>query len=387
MTSFDSIPWERRLAVDSLPREVCVLDLELAAGDVRSPEEATPCVVGTRRYSLTKGEYSQGIYQPYTLTELPQLEADLHRHRGLIVGHNIFGFDYRVLRTRIDLRGIVDKSVDTLFFLWHATGRELAGLALEKLAQANLSTGKTMKGREVQAAWQGGRHDEVIAYNDMDCQLTFDLWWHLVSEGRIFIPRGYRSESLVLATRNLRELTGSRLPFTFHTWERKLQTDGFIIDPPVRRRRIDEDEVDIEDETETQYAWFSCEACQQTTLFRATILRGFADHQAVYCPTCRQPLGTIRADMGSAVVGTVEGVIDSGVAQGLFPEEFRSIINQQWEPELAVWQPPPDRDLDTCGTCGCTAVTTTDEFYENPADSMPVCVACLTSGRWQLALS
>lgn len=188
---------------NDLPEKVCVLDLETSQLVRGEPKKTPLAFVGTMVYELRDGRYHQGPHRCFLPDELGELEELLRDFEGLVLGHNILNFDYEVLKPYIPLRGIVEKTVDTLGFLYEKRSTEpmfargtkssLKGLSLDNLTQRNLGRGKKgISGRSVPKLWREGRRDEVIAYNKEDLVLTFSLWQWMVEDRTVVL--GERDE-------------------------------------------------------------------------------------------------------------------------------------------------------------------------------------------------
>ncbi len=186
------------MAQNSFPKKVCVLDLETSKLVRGEPEKTPLAFVGTLIYELRGGRYQAGPHRCFFPDELKGLEQLLKSFEGIVLGHNILNFDYKVLGARISLEGVVGKTVDTLAFLYEkrsteplfagGTSRLLEGLSLDNLTQKNLGRGKVISGRSIPKLWREGRREEVIAYNKEDLVLTYSLWWWMV-EGRTVLIR------------------------------------------------------------------------------------------------------------------------------------------------------------------------------------------------------
>lgn len=61
---------------------------------------------------------SKAICQVPMSTDFLALQQRLDSLLGPIIGHNLFNFDYLVLRRHLNLEHIVEKSADTLHFLY-----------------------------------------------------------------------------------------------------------------------------------------------------------------------------------------------------------------------------------------------------------------------------
>lgn len=107
---------------------------------------------------------------------------------GVIVGHNIRGFDLPVLRDALDMHyaGVLlskqESLIDTSWSLREATGG--ARHRLDTLCKHTLGRGKEiMDSADAPVAWREGRFDEVAKYCLDDCKLNFDLFLHGRTEG------------------------------------------------------------------------------------------------------------------------------------------------------------------------------------------------------------
>jgi hypothetical protein len=180
-----------------LPKRVCVVDLETSKL-IRRSETPPLAFVGTMIYDLRCGSYHPGPHRCFFPDDLGELEQLLKDFEGIVLGHNILRFDYdAVLRSHISLDRAVEKTVDTLAFLYEkrsteppfsgGTSSSLEGLSLDYLAQKNLGRSKAISGRSIPKLWREGHREEVIAYNKEDLALTFSLWWWMVEGRTVFI--------------------------------------------------------------------------------------------------------------------------------------------------------------------------------------------------------
>jgi len=107
---------------------------------------------------------------------------------GIIIGHNINGFDLPVLRDALDcheagmLLGKESKSVRDTSRLFRAAAGESA--PLDDLCKHTLGGGKTlMTSSEAPIAWRAGRYSEVAKYCLDDARLTYNLYAHGCDNG------------------------------------------------------------------------------------------------------------------------------------------------------------------------------------------------------------
>jgi hypothetical protein len=101
----------------------------------------------------------------------------------------------------------------------------------------------------------------VLVYNERDCDLTFRIWWKMVSErhiavGEVWSDSGFEGDyELSELTYDLEEKDISVLicatpRFTYTTWVEQLERDGWIVMPPPERRRREK-----ERERQRKEAW------------------------------------------------------------------------------------------------------------------------------------
>ena len=107
---------------------------------------------------------------------------------GIIVGHNIRGFDLPVLRDSLDMHyaGVLlqkdNESVcDTSWEVRSACGKSHR---LDSLCKHTLGVGKEiMESADAPVAWREGRELDVMKYCIADCKLNYDLFQHGRKEG------------------------------------------------------------------------------------------------------------------------------------------------------------------------------------------------------------
>lgn len=160
------------------------------------------------------------------------LAGRLHAFPGPIVGHNLLEFDYRFLYEYMQLEGIIEKTVDTLYLLWRRAGKDMRGLSLDGLSAWNGGPNRQKLPLEDKfpVLWRSGRWDEVIAYNERDCDLTFQLWWHVVLWWRATMMKSWmprwlgRIDVILLDPADLPELTGHTPTLGYAAWLEAVNT-------------------------------------------------------------------------------------------------------------------------------------------------------------------
>ena len=214
-----------------LPKVVWVLDIETI--DQKLPEkwqDASVGIVGVLPYKLVGNRYKKQIPIIFLPDEehMKLLEDCLKNVPDLIVGHNILGFDYKVLKKFISLLGVIEKSVDTLDLLASKCKGKRWRLSLDNLSKLNLGKGKKFKSVSVPALWNSGNGNEVIDYNITDCALTFELWLHMIQKRLVVLDDNEYPEErqnfqrkLAIFPRDLQILVGQSNPVTYSSWLRK----------------------------------------------------------------------------------------------------------------------------------------------------------------------
>ena len=105
---------------------------------------------------------------------------------GVVVGHNIMGFDLPILRDALDchyageLMGKKESVLDTSAMLRSAAGTPVS---LGDVCKHTLGTTKLMESADAPKAWEEGRYQEVAEYCLKDSQLVYDLLHHGRGEG------------------------------------------------------------------------------------------------------------------------------------------------------------------------------------------------------------
>ena len=95
----------------------------------------------------------------------------------LIVGHNLFGFDYQLIQPYInqdvfESLGKKGKTLDMMFELAQTLGRRVRWIKLDELASRNIGMSKTHDGKDIPKMWRDGKHNEVKAYLINDLKMT-----------------------------------------------------------------------------------------------------------------------------------------------------------------------------------------------------------------------
>ena len=116
--------------------------------------------------------YDRDEFVVFTEERIGELVA-LLRTAGLVVGYNIKGFDYEVLRayTDFDLR-----TLPTLDLMYHLEERLGFSPKLQSVATATLGVGKSADGLQALEWWRRGEVDRIVEYCREDVRVTRDLY-------------------------------------------------------------------------------------------------------------------------------------------------------------------------------------------------------------------
>lgn len=201
----------------SVPRNVISFDIETEMVANWGNREATPILyVGWKRYTFNRESmwYDESPYRWVPGEKLRQSLFDqMASFDGLIIGHNLFDFDYRVLWSKGDLSGVIDRTCDTLALLrMQHRGK---GLKLDDLGRVNFGERKTCKAEEAIAYYKDPqRRHLALEYNEQDCALVFKVWEKLVRSHRIDIDAGGYTKTINITVPMLEMLTKHRSQMT-----------------------------------------------------------------------------------------------------------------------------------------------------------------------------
>ena len=107
---------------------------------------------------------------------------------GVIIGHNIRGFDLPVLRDALDMHyaGVLMNKADECLIDTSWTLRSSAGhsVSLDDVCKHTLGRGKEiMHSEDAPIAWREKKYIEVMKYCLADCQMNYDLFARGQREG------------------------------------------------------------------------------------------------------------------------------------------------------------------------------------------------------------
>ena len=130
------------------------------------------------------------------------LGEDLTKHvanGGLVLGHNLKGFDLPVLRDGFDcwtagdlLSKSTEQVFDTSFLLRSIIGHSVP---LSDACYHTLKKGKLMNSHDAPVEWRKGNYSKVAEYCLKDAELVYELWKHGVDEG--FVKARSRTDGVI----------------------------------------------------------------------------------------------------------------------------------------------------------------------------------------------
>src|SRR5205814_246169 len=100
---------------------------------------------------------------------LPLLRERLMNHRGFILGHNLFTFDFRVLSSRIKLDGIIEKTVDIRAWFEERMFEPDLNYAFNSLVKYNLEDAVIPSTNQSNRLWLRNSKEQVFDANQNDC--------------------------------------------------------------------------------------------------------------------------------------------------------------------------------------------------------------------------
>jgi hypothetical protein len=285
-----------RCPIDLLPRRVLSFDIETAITKLRKPEQSTLAVAGCVVYTrYGKTAYRAGAFRHFANEQIHELHALLDGFDGLILGHNLFDFDFRVLRTQIDFSRIIGKTLDLMFFLRSLDAQRRSRLDLARLARLNLKKRKLLGDEDISQLWRDGERDKVLRRNRRDCELVAELWMKLVREGQIrtklrFAGAGESDDAMVrMSSDRFAVLAGREPLMAWNEWTERLEKWGSARgDPKWGGKTVIEEPVP--DGAFVLFHRFICGGCDRHFVLAASFHRQFARDESIACPFCKVPV-------------------------------------------------------------------------------------------------
>jgi len=112
-------------------------------------------------------------FHRYTEADAEQLALDLS-NADLVVGYNLYGFDYPVLQRYT--KKVVLAELPTVDMMLEIQKRLGFRLKLDSVASATLKTGKSADGLQAVQWWREGKIEEIFTYCEQDVAVTRDVY-------------------------------------------------------------------------------------------------------------------------------------------------------------------------------------------------------------------
>jgi len=207
-----------------------VLDVEAIRADWRFPEKSGIKCVTALDFDYDHKFLGGGKFLTFEEASLRLLQAKLSKHKGIIVGHNLFAYDYRVLSSRIKLNGIIEKSVDlSTWFEERIDPNSDLTFDLQGIIKLNLGRNRTRATRHVNKLWLAGGKRQVFDQNMVDCISLVELYGQMLFNRTINVPfkkRGFsetRFRCLHMNETDLDVLRGKHSYFSSKEWYKLIQ--------------------------------------------------------------------------------------------------------------------------------------------------------------------
>jgi DEAD/DEAH box helicase domain-containing protein len=132
---------------------------------------------------------ADAIFRHFTEEQAAELVAELQA-ADLVVGFNLFRFDYTVLQPYTEVRLQDLPTVDMLQDIYRILGFRVS---LDSLASATLSVNKSADGIQAVHWYRQGEVDRVMAYCERDVEVTRDVYGFGQRHGFVrYYDRRYR---------------------------------------------------------------------------------------------------------------------------------------------------------------------------------------------------
>ncbi len=336
--------------------------------DFDKPSKVKIAIVGTQVWNKKGSKYSPSEYLAFSpekisgTVPLEGLKLYLESFDGLIIGHNIFDFDLRVLSSLFDVKKLSPKIVDTMAVLFARNDSCHFGLALGNLGKKNLNKSKIESGKKIPHLWKMGKYKQVIKYNQRDLELTKEIWEYMIKNEGLEIRYDYHPEGGThvyadLTSGDLQILTGKKKQFSsntladFYRSGKKLLPYKPFVSPFQKYREAQElmeDQAPFD--PDTVYRWLFCSDCNATSFYRASIHPGFADREMAKCGDCEKDLREVRADMGLDHIATLPIDFGEGASQGIIPDPIKKVVRKHFASQAKFIK--LFRDAKGCSVCG-----------------------------------
>jgi hypothetical protein len=251
--------------VEPRPNRVLVLDIETSGKLEERPHPNRIVLVGVKEFNRVVEGYRPLPYEHYEPeTGWKRLRSRLEQPFDVVLGHNLFNFDYYFLEKIISIKPLIPRTVDTLLWLCTCIGH-FRRLGLANLGCMNLNAEKLRSGKPFKQLLTQPDKTPLFRYNERDLDLTFRFWIHALELKVTNFGIGPWKPSVA----DLSHLRGQQPLLDFKTWSTKRRNWGSDNPSPLHRAAIISrlGQHDTKRVTWPSYTVIVCNKCQTITTF------------------------------------------------------------------------------------------------------------------------
>lgn len=255
-----------RTRTANLPKRILVLDIETSGKLDELPSAERVLLVGIKEFNLCTDGYQPSAYEPYDgKPDWESFRLRLCQPVDLVLGHNLFGFDYYFLERIMQLETVATKTVDLFLWLCACVGFH-RGLGLNDLCRLNLGVWKARFGKSLKELSAQPDKSHLYRYNERDLDLTFRLWLHAVGQKTI---QTHGAGSWKASNSDLDYLLGRKPVIGYQTWMEKRREWNSKLPSPLHREAVLQrlGQHDPERVVWPSYSVIVCSSCCRATAF------------------------------------------------------------------------------------------------------------------------
>ena len=209
---------------DRLPKEILVLDIETFNTNFKNHADTRIKIIGVKLFLKKSENYEDTGYKYFKENQIEEFTSYLNLNPSAkILGHNTKSFDFRVLShylsPTVSWRLEVD-NIDTLLclrFIFFGFPKYKGELSLDSLGMENFGHGKVKIKSSIVDLTNSDYTTELLKYNERDLDLTFMIWYKMISEFTINI-KGTGSVNIAKPFKSLK--SGNQLEVSVSNLER-----------------------------------------------------------------------------------------------------------------------------------------------------------------------
>src|SRR5260221_4939778 len=156
------------------------IDVEAIKSDWKHPEKSGIKCVTVLDFEFDDTFVGGTSFITFVESSLKLLQERLTRHEGVILGHNLFSYDYRILSSRINLHGIIEKTIDLTTWLEERNETSDFAIGFPGLVKLNIEGSQRIATGSVKKLWMDGREQEVFDANMDNCISLLELYGQLL---------------------------------------------------------------------------------------------------------------------------------------------------------------------------------------------------------------